>query len=78
MNFVKEACLRLESIYGNLGETAIDFALDNGGKLWFIECNATSTKLAYLVGGSPPQVRKQAFINPLEYSRYLHHGSSGR
>lgn len=33
VNFVKEACLRLESIYGNLGETAIDFALDNGGKL---------------------------------------------
>jgi uncharacterized protein YlzI (FlbEa/FlbD family) len=37
----------IENIYAPFGETAIDFALDKDHKIWFIECNATSTKLAF-------------------------------
>lgn len=70
--FVKKFHESIERVYGNLGETAIDFALDSNQKLWFIECNATSTKLAYLVAKSSQKTIRSAFKNPLEYCMYLH------
>jgi hypothetical protein len=70
--FLRKLHESIERIYGPLGETAIDFALDSDQNLWFIECNSTSTKLAYLVAKSPQQIINSAFINPLEYSIYLH------
>ncbi|RKL69113.1 hypothetical protein CR203_03485 [Salipaludibacillus neizhouensis] len=70
--FLRKFHESIERIYGSLGETAIDFALDSNQQLWFIECNSTSTKLAYLVAKSPQQTIRSAFINPLEYCIYLH------
>lgn len=70
--FLKKSHESIEKVYGCLGETAIDFALDSNQQLWFIECNSTSTKLAYLVARSPQKTIKNAFINPLEYCIYLY------
>ncbi|WP_332634768.1 YheC/YheD family protein [Halalkalibacter flavus] len=70
--FLKNIHESIEKVYGPLGETAIDFALDSKQKLWFIECNSTSTKLAYSVANSPQEIISSSFINPLEYSIYLH------
>lgn len=69
--FVKKMHVAMEKIYGPLGETAIDFALDRGHYLWFIECNATSTKLAFLKADVQESIVERAFTNPLEYAQYL-------
>lgn len=68
--FVIKVHKEIESIYGPLGETAIDFVLDDNHHLWFLECNATSTKKAFLF--EEESITKRAFINPLQYAQYLH------
>lgn len=60
----------IEDIYGNFGEIGIDFALDKQLRLWFIECNAKPGKdTLYLSCDS--NIIKKAFLNPLEYAKYL-------
>ncbi|KHF39868.1 YheC/YheD family endospore coat-associated protein [Halalkalibacter okhensis] len=76
--FLKKMHESIEGIYGPLGETAIDFAIDSKQHLWFIECNSTSTKLAYSVAKSPKQIVSKAFLNPLEYCIYLYENSSNK
>lgn len=69
-NFLLTVHLSLEKSYGKFGEIAIDFALDKQGNIWFIECNARSAKVS-LFKTSKEEVIRKAFLNPLEYAKYL-------
>jgi hypothetical protein len=52
---------------GNL-EFGIDFALDNRGKVWFLEANPRpGRKMLRLC---QPEIRKQSLLRPLEYAKY--------
>ncbi len=68
MLFTSFQCL--EEVYGKYGELGIDFALDKSGKIWFIECNAKPGKDAMYRSYDKETIRK-AFLNPLEYAKYL-------
>ncbi|EEG78097.1 YheC/YheD family endospore coat-associated protein [Dethiobacter alkaliphilus] len=60
----------IEKAYCAFGEIGIDFAFDKELNIWFIECNAKPGKdTLYTVYGE--KVIKRAFINPLEYGKYL-------
>jgi hypothetical protein len=61
----------IERAYGPFGEIAIDFGLDNGGKIWFFECNAKSMKVSLCQSAGAKTV-KQAFLNPMLYAKYLY------
>jgi hypothetical protein len=61
---------RIEDIYGPFGELGLDFGLDTDGKLWFIECNSKSAKVALCQACSTDVIRR-AFLNPLLYARYI-------
>ncbi len=63
----------MEKFYGPFGEIGIDLGIDNKGKIWFIECNAKSAKVSLNKAYDRETVQK-AFINPLEYARYLYTG----
>jgi hypothetical protein len=60
----------IERKYGRFGELGIDLALDNRGKLWFIEVNAKPGKDTVLLAGNRAELR-DAFRLPLDYCRYL-------
>jgi hypothetical protein len=60
----------VEQAYGPFGELGIDIGLDKTGKLWFIECNAKSAKVS-LYNTTSGETLKRAFLNPLEYAKYL-------
>lgn len=59
-----------EKSYGPFGEIGIDFALDQQGKLWLIECNAKPAKDAMCQSYDQETISK-AFLYPLEYSKYI-------
>jgi predicted ATP-grasp superfamily ATP-dependent carboligase len=60
----------IEELYGTFGEIGIDFAIDNDGKIWFIECNAKPGKdTVYL--SYDEETAKNAFLKPLKYAMYL-------
>mgnify|MGYP000868876918 FL=1 len=61
----------MEEAYGPFGEIAIDFGLDNKGRIWFFECNAKSMKVS-LINGADQQVIQRAFLNPMLYAKYLY------
>lgn len=60
----------IEDSYGTFGEIGIDFAIDNKGKVWFIECNAKPGKDTVYLSYDEETVRR-AFLNPLEYAKYI-------
>ena len=60
----------IEDLYGTFGEIGIDFAIDNNRNIWFIECNAKPGKDTVYLSYDEATVKK-AFLNPLEYSKYL-------
>ena len=60
----------IESFYGPIGELGIDFALDRYMRIWYIECNSTPAKVSLIKAYDAETVEK-AFLNPLEYSKYL-------
>lgn len=60
----------IEDLYGTFGEIGIDFAIDNNKNIWFIECNAKPGKDTVYLSYDDVTVKK-AFLNPLEYSKYL-------
>lgn len=60
----------IEDLYGTFGEIGIDFAIDNNKNIWFIECNAKPGKDTVYLSYDEDTVNK-AFLNPLEYSKYL-------
>jgi hypothetical protein len=59
-----------EACYGPMGEIGIDFALDNQNRLWFIECNSQPTKVSLRKAYNAATLEK-AYLNPLEYAKYL-------
>ncbi len=61
----------LEENYGSFGEIGIDFALDQEGRLWFIEANAKSAKVSLYKAYDQSTVER-AFSNPLKYARYIY------
>jgi len=68
--FLLEVYKSIEDIYGTFGEIGIDFAIDQEGLIWFIECNAKPGKdTLYFSHGA--DVVEKAFLNPLEYGKYL-------
>jgi hypothetical protein len=67
--FLLSCYRRIEDLYGEFGEIGIDFAIDNQGKIWFIECNAKPGKNTVYQSCDKKTIRK-AFLNPLEYSKY--------
>jgi len=69
-NFLVTIYESVESIYGQFGELGIDFALDSTLKLWLIECNAKSAKMALILSSDEETIR-QVFLNPLEYAKYI-------
>ncbi|MDT8861219.1 YheC/YheD family protein [Alkalihalobacillus sp. MEB130] len=60
----------IESAYGSFGEMGIDFSIDKKGKIWFIECNATSGKTSLRKAFGDSIVRK-SYLNRLEYAKYI-------
>jgi hypothetical protein len=69
-SFLTGVYLAVENIYGPFGEMGIDYALDKNYRLWLIECNAKSAKVAMFLSYSPAEY-EQAFRNPMEYARLL-------
>ena len=68
--FLIEIYTLVEQAYGPFGELGIDIGLDKTGKLWFIECNAKSAKVS-LYNTTSGETLQRAFLNPLEYAKYL-------
>lgn len=60
----------LEQSYGLFGEIGIDIGIDKSGKVWLIECNAKSAKVSLCNTGDKETIIK-AFLNPLEYAKYI-------
>ncbi|PYZ93508.1 hypothetical protein CR194_10080 [Salipaludibacillus keqinensis] len=71
ISFVRDVYECVEKNYGPTGELGIDFALDHQWRLWYIETNSQSAKVS-LMKAYDKQTIKQAFLNPLEYGKYLH------
>lgn len=70
-SFVTSIFKCVEKNYGPTGELGIDFALDHQWRLWYIETNSQSAKVSLMKAYDKHTV-KQAFLNPLEYAKYLH------
>ncbi|KIL40199.1 hypothetical protein SD70_15405 [Gordoniibacillus kamchatkensis] len=68
---------KVESEYGKFGEIGIDFALDDKGKIWFIECNAQSAKVSIRKAYGSDVVKK-IYLNPLQYAKILAQHRSSR
>ncbi|MTI81690.1 MAG: YheC/YheD family protein [Firmicutes bacterium] len=60
----------IEAEYGTFGELGIDIAIDNNGKLWFIECNAKPGKDTIFLSKNE-EAYKKSFRLPIQYSQYL-------
>jgi hypothetical protein len=68
--FLLTSYKRIEEVYGTFGEIGIDFAIDTKGGIYFIECNAKPGKDTVYLSYDENTVKK-AFLNPLEYAKYL-------
>lgn len=60
----------VEQVYGPFGEMGIDFGIDTQGRLWLIECNSKSAKVALYHAFGQQKVR-QSFRNLLLYAQKL-------
>ncbi len=60
----------IEKEFGAFGEIGMDMAIDNKGKLWFIEANATPDKTPLKIPYSNKEIIPH-FLSILEYSIYL-------
>ena len=69
-DFLVKIYTLVEQAYGPFGELGIDIGLDKTGKLWFIECNAKSAKVS-LYNTTSGETLQRAFLNPLEYAKYI-------
>ena len=55
---------------GPLGEVGLDLAVDESGRLRFIEANAKPFRLPVTLTGSPERVRL-SLLRPIQYAAYL-------
>ena len=60
---------KLELTYGSYGEMGIDIGIDKEGSLWLFECNMKPGKKSLWACGE--QTIDRAFLNPLEYAKFL-------
>lgn len=74
--FLREIYRCMEQAYGPFGEIAIDFAVDRNGEIWFLECNARSTRVS-LLKGADRKTADRAFLNPMLYAKYIYSGDHG-
>lgn len=70
-NFLKKVYESVEAYFGPFGEIGIDFGMDDQGDLWLIECNAKSAKVS-LCKAYDEETVKKAFLNPLEYAKFIY------
>lgn len=69
-NFILQTYRCIEKVYGSFGEMGIDFGLDKKGDVYFIESNAKPAKDSLYKSHNKKTIR-DAFLNPLEYAKYL-------
>lgn len=62
----------VENIYGTFGEMGIDYAIDKSLRLWLIECNVKSAKVALFLSYEPHEC-DFVFENIMKYASYLVH-----
>lgn len=60
----------IEASFGIFGEIDIDFAVDQQGDIWFIECNAKPGYDAMDKSYDKATIDR-TFLNPLEYAKYI-------
>jgi hypothetical protein len=68
--FLLRCFTTIEDIFGTCGEIGIDYAIDKNFKIWFIECNAKPGKDTLYLSYDDNTISR-AFLNPLEYAKYL-------
>ncbi|MDQ0255352.1 hypothetical protein J2S74_002734 [Evansella vedderi] len=68
--FLETVYKNTEKIYGPFGELGIDFGLDQQGRLWLIECNATSGKKAFIQAYNEDTIMESKRVL-LEYAKGL-------
>ncbi|MCP8617182.1 YheC/YheD family endospore coat-associated protein [Salirhabdus salicampi] len=68
--FIFKVYEAVEKEFGTFGELGIDFALDQGHNIWFIECNAKPGQDSLFISYDRNTI-KRAFLNPLQYAKYL-------
>jgi hypothetical protein len=61
---------RLGQVAGDMGEVGLDFGLDSGGRIWFIEQNAQPGRAVF------EHLRRSdlsalAHLRPVQYARFL-------
>lgn len=69
-SFLKDIYSGLEGCYGRCGEIGIDFGLDTGGRLWFIECNSQSAKVSLFASYDAETIR-QHYATLVQYAASL-------
>ncbi len=69
--FLNNVYLTIEKAYGPYGEIGIDFAIDQAGHLWFIECNSRSTKVS-LFNAAGKEKKERSYLNPFSYAKFLY------
>ncbi len=69
--FLINIYLAIENAYGSYGEIGIDFAIDQAGHIWFIECNSRSTKVSLFKAASE-ETRQRSYLNIFEYAKFLY------
>ncbi|MDR7001410.1 YheC/YheD family protein [Neobacillus niacini] len=60
---------KLELNFGSYGEMGIDIGIDKEGRLWLFECNMKPGKNS--LWACDEQTIDRAFLNPLEYAKFL-------
>lgn len=75
-DFLHKVYLGVEKSYGTFGEMGIDFAVDNKGKLWLIECNAQSAKVS--IAKAYGSKARRIYLNPLEYAKMIANGNDNQ
>ncbi|MFD2329819.1 YheC/YheD family protein [Cohnella sp. GCM10020058] len=67
---------RLEQMYGRFAELGLDYGIDRGGRVWFLEANTKPGRASMAEAGDAAM--SDAINNPLAYARYILLVSSGR
>lgn len=67
---------RLEQLYGRFAELGLDYGIDRGGRVWFLEANTKPGRASMAEAGDAAM--SDAIHNPLAYARYILLVSSGR
>ncbi|CAI6082219.1 YheC/YheD family protein [Cohnella sp. JJ-181] len=71
-----EIVARLEQMYGRFAELGLDYGIDRGGRIWFLEANTKPGRASMAEAGT--DAMSDAIHNPLAYARYILLVSSGR